>query len=97
MAYRALSTGFLAAAALLLALASSGASAQQTANAPAAPRQQPQQQLQLPGFNGVVSCAPFTVLVEPAGTDASGVLLQAPPAVADSIALAVVGAAVALG
>lgn len=47
--------------------------------------------LQLPSFVGLVSCAPFTVLVAPseAGSNAS-ILLEAPPDVSSAIAMGVV-------
>ncbi|GBF93072.1 hypothetical protein Rsub_05683 [Raphidocelis subcapitata] len=59
---------------------------------------------QLPAFDGVVSCAPFTILIEPAGgtiqppavaagaaPNASSVLLEAEPDASDAVSLQVAG------
>ena len=75
---------------VLLALAAAGACVQAQQGAAGAPSSQ---QASLPSFLGVVSCAPFTVLVLPAD-GGSSVRLEAAPDVSSAVALQVVRGAV---
>jgi hypothetical protein len=61
------------------------------AAAPAAPSAgAPPAVSRLPSFTGVVSCAPFTVLVQPTNATNASILFRAEPDVTEAVALEVV-------